>query len=54
MNEEDKQEVKKEQKETSNQTKFGINESRYVEFGDDFLDLNPDHCLNRDNVNRRR
>lgn len=54
MNEESKQEVNKDQKKNSEQTKLGRNESRYVEFGDDFLDLNPDHCMNSENASRKR
>lgn len=46
--------LQKSQEEKSCETKGQVKDSMYVEFADDFLDLNPDHCLNSDNMKKRR
>lgn len=37
-----------------NERQDQVNKSMYVEFSDAFLDLNPDHCLNSENAERRK
>ena len=53
MEKEHNKEMQDEHDNEQNETKIPVQQAMYVEFADEFLDLNPDHCLNKESVRRR-